>query len=147
MPYSALVRRHPFITMCHMGLEIRFSDFRKDLYAVDSRLRSYNSSGQGLYVKLTFARLLAVVSPSISRLEEHENLFSARPFRTRRQAGVGIMAVALSAAALYDVDVEELRGTVDEMKTRQNELVWQLVLVSNASALNSKTLEDFVVLW
>ena len=48
------------------------------------------------------------------------------------------MAVALSAAALYDV--EELRGTVDQMKTRQNELVRQLVSVSNASALNSKNI-------
>ena len=34
---------------------------------------------------------------------------------------MGIMAVALSAAALYDV--EALRGTVDEMNTRQKELV------------------------
>ena len=48
------------------------------------------------------------------------------------------MAVALSAAALYDV--EALRGTVDEMKTRQNELVRQLVSVSNASALNSQNI-------
>ena len=51
---------------------------------------------------------------------------------------MGIMAVALSAEALYDV--EALRGTVDEMKTRQNELVRQLVSVSNASALNTQNL-------
>ena len=89
-------------------------------------------------MKSTLARLQAVVSPSVSRLEEYENLFCAQPFWVRRQAGVGIMAVALSAAALYDV--EALRGTVDEMKTRQNELVHQLVSVSNASALNSQNI-------
>ena len=125
---------HHHVSYGHMGLEIRFSDFRRDLNDVNKRLVSYNSSGQGLYVKSTLARLQAVVSPSVSRQEEYENLFCAQPFRVRRQAGVGIMAAALSAAALYDV--EALRGTVDEMKTRQNELVRQLVSVSNASALN-----------
>ena len=105
----------------HIGLEIRFSDFRHDLNDVNKRLLSYNSTGQGLYVKSTLARLQAVVSPCVSRLEEYDNIFSAQAFRVRRQAGVGIMAVALSAAALYDV--EALRGTVDEMKTRRNELV------------------------
>ena len=112
---------HHHVSYGHMGLEIRFSDFRRDLNDVNKRLLSYNSTGQGLYVKSTSARLQAVVSPSVSRLEEYDNIFSAQAFRVRRQAGVGIMAVALSAAALYDV--EAFLGTVDEMKSRRNELV------------------------
>ena len=68
---------HHHVSYGHMGLEIRFSDFRRDLNDVNKRLVSYNSSGQGLYVKSTLARLQAVVSPSVSRLEEYEHLFSA----------------------------------------------------------------------
>ena len=75
---------HHHVSYGHMGLEIRFSDFRRDLNEVHKRLVSYSSSGQGLYVKSTLARLQAVVSPSVSRLEEYENLFSAQPFRVRR---------------------------------------------------------------
>ena len=36
--------------------------------------------------------------------------------------------------------IRDSRGTVDEMKTRQNELVRQLVSVSNASALNTQNI-------
>ena len=47
---------HHHVSFGHMGLEIRFADFRQDLNDVNKRLVSYNSSGQGLYVKSTSSR-------------------------------------------------------------------------------------------
>ena len=45
---------HHHVSYGHMGLEIRFADFRQDLNDVNKRLVSYNSSSQGLYVCLLY---------------------------------------------------------------------------------------------
>ena len=126
---------HHHVSYGHLGVEVRFSDYQERLEIIQKCLDEWNTTNAGPFLLATFARLKAMIDPSLERLSEYQDTLSSQPFRPKRQI-MGGVAIAMSAAALYDV--EELRDTVGVMETRQNMMVRQLVSVSNATIATAK---------
>ena len=133
--FSKVSSFHHHVSYGHLGVEVRFSDYQDRLEIIQQYLDKWNSTNAGPFLLATFARLRAMIDPSLERLSEYQDTLTSQPFRPKRQI-MGGGAIAMSAAALYDK--EELRDTVGVLKTRQNMLVRQLVSVSNATIATAK---------
>ena len=115
------------VSNSNLGVTKDFADFGHFLALLDKSLRDVRFHEWGLYgTSAILARLRAVVADVVRCHAEYQALFADRGMsRHKRQLGAAI-GIGLG---LYDV--EDLRGTVGQLQSRQNSLVRIMDCVTN----------------
>ena len=128
--FSRVASFYGQVSNAHHGVTIDFSDFGHFLTILEKSLRDKRFHDRGLYgTSAILGRLRTVVADVGRRHAEYQAFFvDSGMSRHKRQLGAAI-GIGLGLAALYDV--EDLRGTVGQLQSRQNSLVRIMACVTN----------------
>lgn len=135
--FSRVGRYYDQVSNAHLGVTVDFGGFDHYLGLLEKVLAQLTSDKKGIFdSSAVVARLGAVVKEVRQRHDQYQAFFSGTPIsRSKRQLGA-VLGIGLSLAALYDV--EDLRGTVGKLQSRQNDLVRLLGCVTNDTAKLTK---------
>ena len=120
------------VTHAHFGVSLSFGRFEERLRALENTLFGVKESEETPYVKASFARLTAMVRKTRAKFNGYASFFlgkslrdesttMVRENRLRKRQVMGVAGIAMSAAALYQVNA--LQTVVQDMQTEQNFLV------------------------
>ena len=128
--FSRVASFYGQVSNAHLGVSIDFADFGHFLSLLDKSLKDERFHDRGLYgTSAILGRLRAIVADVGQRHEEYQAFFADNGMiRHKRQLGAAI-GIGIGLAALYDV--EDLRGTVGQLQSRQNSLVRIMACVTN----------------
>ena len=128
--FSRVASFYGQVSKAHLGVTIDFADFGHFLTIFDKSLRDKRFHERGLYGTSAILGQLRAVVADVGRCHAEYQAFFADNgmFRHKRQLGAAI-GIGLGLAALYDV--EDLRGTVGQLQSRQNSLVGIMACVTN----------------
>ena len=128
--FSRVASFYGQVSNAHLGVTINFADLSHFLVLLDKSLRDKRFHDQGLYgTSAILGRLRAVVDDVGRCHDEYQAFFADNGMsRHKRQLGAAI-GITIGLAALYDV--EDLRGTVGQLQSRQNSLVRIMACVTN----------------
>ena len=123
----------------HLGLELDFRVFRQRMVFLEKHLTStVNGTRLNSFARSSLSRLAATLRHAVRRMDEYEQIFLHQNLRPRRQA-LALLGVGMSCLSMYEI--ETLKATVSEMKSRQNLLVRTLRSVTNQTVLIEKNVQ------
>ena len=135
--FSRVATYYDQVSSGHLGVSVDFEGFDHYLGLLEKAMVRLTSADRGVFgTTPVLARLGAVIAEVRQRHDQYQSFFSGNvATRGKRQLGA-VLGIGLGLAALYDV--EDLRGTVGQLQSRQNDMVRILGCVTNDTARLTK---------